>query len=359
MGEALQVTRRRSPSRRAVAPSVPVDWRGREGARAVTSRGFCLVRLLPVSLLVLALVTGLGATAAAQPQPPSLATGVRRIELHSAAASAEPEVHIRPGVSTVVIFDMKLGREPAGRLQVALERSAAFTRVEMGESFLLLLPSEVLKAGDRLPLTVRFEEGAAPPQATFVLVVSGERADRLVEVSLKSSPVESQPLEVRKAWAAVRQCQEELSRIQAAPGSMTSLLLSRVLADGGVVTRKLVDVATRWQHVAFTAKQLRTYRAERRVVVELSLQAREPGAPWTARNASLAGSRGEVLKTLSVWQDQPVAPDEPSRILVEAEADESLSPESWTLWLSEDGGGRALVLSGITFAPMTWSREGE
>ncbi|HZH13903.1 MAG TPA: DUF2381 family protein [Archangium sp.] len=317
------------------------------------------MRRLSVSLLVIALATEPGATAAAQPQPSPPETGVRRIELSAGTASGEPAVHIRPGVSTVLTFDVKLARGPVGRLQVTLERFAAFTQVEPGESVLLLVPSEALKAGDRPRLTVRFEEGAAPPQATFVLVVSGDRADRLVEVSVKSHPTESQLPEVREARAAVRQCQDALARVQAGPGGLTALLVSRILNVSGVATRNLVDVASRWQHGAFTAKRLRTYRAERRIVVELSLRAREPGAPWTARNASLAGSRGEFLKTLSVWQDQPVTPDEPSRILVEAEADEVLSAEPWTLWLSEDGGARALVLGGITFAPMTWIRERE
>ncbi|WP_164002151.1 DUF2381 family protein [Pyxidicoccus caerfyrddinensis] len=308
------------------------------------------MRLLSVSLLVVALVTSLGATAAAQPALPE--TGLRRIELHVGASGAEPEIHIRPGVSTVLTFDVKLAREPAGRLQMELERPAAFTQIDAGDSVLRLVPSAELKPGDRLRLTVHFNDGMAPPEATVILVVIGDRADRLVEVFRAPRPVESFPPEMRAAWAAVRQCQDALARAQAATAGLTALRNFNVLADSGVVTRNLADVATRWQHGAFTAKQLRTYRAERRVLVELSLRAREPGALWTARNASLAGPGGELLKILSVWQDSPVTTDAPSRVLVEAESDETLSPESWTLWLSEDGGGRALVLGGIAFAPM-------
>ncbi|MBZ4422814.1 DUF2381 family protein [Myxococcus sp. RHSTA-1-4] len=308
------------------------------------------MRLPSVSLLVLILMCGMGATAAAQQPPPE--TGLRRIELRADEAGAERELHIRPGVSTVLTFDVKLAREPAGRLKVELERADAFTRVEPGETVLRLVPSRELKAGDHLRLSVRFEDGAAPPMANFVLRVTADRADRLVEVVRESRAEASVPREVREAWAAMRQCQDALARVQAMPGGLTALRLSGALTDGGVVVRNLPEVLARWQGSAFVAMQLRTYRAKGRVLVEVSLRAREPGAPWMARAASLAGSEGEFLKILSVWQESPVTSDDSKRIFVEAEADESLSPESWTLWLSEDGGSRALVLSGIGFAPL-------
>jgi uncharacterized protein (TIGR02268 family) len=315
------------------------------------------VRLPPVVLLALALVVGLGAAPAAQSQPPAPEAGLRRIELLADAAGAEPELHIRPKVSTVITFDVRRAREPAGRLQVELERSTAFTQVEAGESVLRLVPSRELKAGDRLRLTVRLGDGVAPPEAAFVLVVGADRVDRLVEVVRAPLPVESPSLETREAWAALRQCQDALTRAQAAPGGLTALLISMALTDSGVVTRNLPEVAARWKGSAFEAKRLRTYRAGRRVLVEVLLRAREPGAPWMARSASLAGSGGELLKVVSVWQESPVTVDTPERVLVEAEADEFLPPESWTLWLSEDGGGRPLVLSGIAFAPLM--RRGE
>jgi len=314
------------------------------------------VRPLSIALLAFALMPGMGA--AAQPQPPPSETGLRRIKLRADAAGVAPELHIRPGVSTVLTFDVKLARGPAERLRLELERSAAFTRVDAGGSVLRLVPSGELKAGSQVRLTVHFEDGTAPPIATFVLVVSEDRADRLVEVSRESHPVEAQPREVREAWAAVRQCQEVLARVQVAPGGLTALRASGALADSGVVMRNFPEVAARWQHGTFVAKQLRTYRAARRVLVELSLRPLEPGEPWTARNASLAGHGGKFLKILSVWQESPVTTGDPSRILVEAEADETLSPEPWTLWLSEDEGRRALVLGGFAFAPMGWRSDG-
>ncbi|WP_164008611.1 DUF2381 family protein [Pyxidicoccus trucidator] len=316
----------------------------------------------PVFLLALALALGVGATAAAQPQrfPPE--AGLRRIELRAVAADAEPEIHISPGISTVLTFDGRPTGEPVGRLQVALERSADFQRLELGESVLRLVPSDELKTGDQVRLTVRFADGAAPPVATFVLVVREAHADRLVEVYREPRPVESYQQEVREAWEAVRQCHEELTRAQATPGGLTGLTalrVSAVLADNGVVARKIPAVAFRLRSGALMANQVRTYSARRRVLVELSLRFSQPGEPWTAKDASLTRSRGERLKVVSVWQEFPVTTVDSSWVLVEAESDASLSPDAWTLRLSEEGNRRALVVDGISFAPVAQSHEGE
>lgn len=302
------------------------------------------------------LLASASTTATAQTSPHE--TGLRRIELRADAAGPEPEIYIRPNVSTVLTFDVKLARAHAGRLEVSLDRADAFSRVDSGESVLSLMPSDVLKTGERLRLAVRLDDGATSPSARFTLRVSDEQVDRLVDVTRALGPVESQPSEVREAMAAVRQCQDALAQAQAAPRGMTALRLTDALAAGGIAARNLSKTVAQWKHGTFLVKQLFTYRSERRVLIELYLRAREPVAPWTARTASFAGPGGELLKVLSVWQESPVTSDAQQRILIEAESDEALSPESWTLWLSEEGGGRALVLGGISFAPMQWSGAG-
>ena len=314
------------------------------------------MRRLPVPLLALAFAMGPNATAFAQSSPRE--TGLRRIELQTGADGTEPEIHIRSGVSTVLTFDVKLAREQVGRLQAEVEREAAFTRVDSGESVLRLVPSDDLKPGERLRLTVRFEDGADPPNATFILEVSDEQADRLVEVFRAPRSQDSLHSEVREARAALQQCQEVLARAQSAPEGMTALRLANALDDGGVAARYLSTEASQVQRGNFMVKQLLTFRANRRVLIELTLRAREPGPPWTARNATLAGPHGELLTVLSLWQESPVTTDAQQRILIEAESNETLPAESWTLWLSEEGGGRALVLGGISFAPMSWSGAG-
>lgn len=311
---------------------------------------------MPVpSAFLLALALAVSATAAAEPQSLPSETGLRRIELRDVAPDEAPEVRISPGISTLLTFDAKPTREPSGALHVELERSATFERVELGSSVLRLVPSDALKEGDRLRLSIRFGDGAAPPEVTFLLVVRRNLPDRLVEVYREPRTLESYQQEVREAWAAVRRCEETRATAQASPGGlagMTALRAAGALADNGVVIRKLSKAAARLRGGAFVAKQLLTYRADSRVLVELSLRSSQAGAPWTAREASLTGRGGESLKVVSVWQESPATEARPGWVLVEAEAGASLSLDEWTLTLSEEGGGRPLVLEGIAFAPV-------
>ncbi len=242
-----------------------------------------------------------------------------------------------------------------------LERSADFKQVELGASVLRLIPSDNMREGERLRLTLSFEDGAAPSKATFVLVVRREQADRLVEILRQPRPLESCQQEMREAWDALRQCQATLAGAQVAPGALTgltALVASRGLDGHGVMTRDL-KVGTQGRGNAFVVSQLRTFRAARRVLVELSPQASLSGEPWTARDAALTDGRGEALKVLSLWQESPVTASKPGWVLVEAEVDDLRPPGPWTLRLTDEGDGRALVLDGITFAPYVQPGGGE
>lgn len=314
-------------------------------------------------LLMLALVLTTSAATASQPEWGPRGGPVRRLELRAAAPGAEPEVRIRPGVSTVLTFDGERVTAPEGGLQVELERRADFTRAELGETVLRLIPSRALKAGDRLRLTVRLKDGAALPlEAALVLVVSTEQADRLVEVQLEPRSPDSPSPEAREAWEAVRQCQEALSRARAStegPGGLTWLLISGTLDDDGVVSRTLPWQASRESGEPRLATQLRTYRAARRVLVELSWR----GGPknthsWTVEGTTLTGQGGETLKVVSVWQE-PSSTARGSRwVLVEAEAHEGIPPDAWTLRLRGQGPGGDLVLGDIGFARLGHSAGG-
>jgi predicted Ser/Thr protein kinase len=133
-------------------------------------------------------------------------------------------------------------------------------------------------------------------------------------------------------------------------GGLTGLSALRALnvLDASGVAIQHQPLAARGD--AFTVKQLRSYRARRRVLVEFVLESSQSDVSWTAREASLTGSTGETLRILSVWQESPVTDSDSGWVLVEAEADALLSPGPWTLRVSEEGNGRAVVLEGLTFA---------
>jgi uncharacterized protein (TIGR02268 family) len=313
-------------------------------------------------LLVLALVLARGSTAAGQPEPATRGPRVRRIELRATTVPGEePEVFIHPGTSTVLAFDGVLARDPEGQPRVELERQPAFTRAEVGETVLRLIPSRALKVGERLRLTVRFPEGAALSEAMLVLVVHAEQADRLVEVEFEPRSQESFQREVRAAWEAVRQCHEALARVQAAPGGpdgLTALRISEAMGEGGVVTRSVSLAEWSMPSAPLLVEWVRTYRSTGRVLVEVVLRPGAQARPWTADSAALTGGGGETLKVLSVWQDAPLSPGRAGWVLVEAEAAEAIPSKVWTLRLWEEATGHAVVQGGIDFPELADQGDG-
>ena len=112
------------------------------------------VALLPFVLLTTPLEASVHAPL------PRCASGTRQLELMAGLPEETHEVCIRPGRSTSFFFDTKLARvEVPGR-----ER---FRMLEAETGF-ALMATQALPNGERVPVTVSFEDGRAPARATFV-----------------------------------------------------------------------------------------------------------------------------------------------------------------------------------------------
>lgn len=185
----------------------------------------------PIGFLVVVMLSS-GATTA-QPPPVASGLGVRHIELptESTEATPTPEVQISPRVSTTFEFDSTI--DPT---KVVLEGEKRFSLVDLGRSTLRLVPSEQLLPGERVRLTVRFEDGSVPLGAVFVLVVHPARAERLVEVWRQPRTAESYQQEAKEARVETQQCREENARLyaeQQGPGGIAGLLAKSIIQDDG------------------------------------------------------------------------------------------------------------------------------
>jgi uncharacterized protein (TIGR02268 family) len=293
--------------------------------------------------------------AAAPSSPPSCEPGVRHIELATDSPSQAPEVCIRPGLTTNLLFDSKLAR-------VELEARERFRWVLEGETALALLPSEALADGERFRVAVHFADGAAPASATFALVVHPSQAERQVEVSRRPRPVASYQQEARQARAEARRCEEEKARIQAGCGERVGLrgLIAHGLVDKeGVLSRDLDTEVVPHPGALLTPTRVRGYRSTirrregkgnvSRLAVELRLLNRRT-EPWKAVGAALVGPKGEALRVLEVWQPEPIPPGEWRTVVVEVEATEreARGPFTLKLW-GEEGAVGSFILGGVTF----------
>ncbi|WP_141621927.1 DUF2381 family protein [Myxococcus sp. AB036A] len=299
------------------------------------------------AVLLSLLLSGAGAALAQSPSS-TVGLSVRRIELVSDDAQPAVEVAVSPGLSTVFLFDSEVSREG-----LMLEGRERFAMVDAGLNTLRLIPSEKISAGERLKLTVRFQDGAAPASATFVLVAHPARSEALVEVYRRKRSVETYQEEVRLARIEAEKCREENERLRAersAPDGLTGLISTEVLSKRGVDYRDLTKGVSQAPGGAAVKQWVYAYRAARRVAVEVTLNSRGDDQPWTAVGATLRGKANEELKVLQVWQSGPLAPGSTNqRVVVEAEAASESPQGPFTLKLWDADGRRTVTLGNVTF----------
>jgi uncharacterized protein (TIGR02268 family) len=293
---------------------------------------------------------------AAEPSAPlSCEPGVRHLELVADSVGQAPEVCIRPGLTTHLLFDTRLAR-------MELEGRERFRWLLEGEDSLSLIPSEALEDGEHVRLTVHFADGEAPASTSFLLVVHPFQAERQVEVSRRSRPVASYQQETNQARAETRRCQEEKARLQAECGERAGLrgLIAQGLMDAqGVLSRNLDKGLVLRPGPPLRPTHVYSYRAitERQEgpssIVRLAVRLRlvnEGTEPFKAVGAALVGSRGEALKVLETWQTDPIPPGMWRTVVVEVEATEREARGLFTLKLwSEAGAAGELTLGGVRF----------
>ncbi|WP_338873610.1 DUF2381 family protein [Myxococcus stipitatus] len=313
----------------------------------VLARSIDRVKHLASILLPILLLLG-GETVRAEPTSSNMGLGIRRIELASDAVQSIAEVSVSPGLSTVLIFDSEVNREG-----IELEGRERFIVMDAGQTTLRLVPSERIQGGDRLRLTVRFQDGAAPATAVFTLVAHPARPEALVEVYRRKRRIETYQEESRQARAEAQQCREEIERlraVQSAPGGLTGLISTAVLDRRGIDFRDLSRFVTQAPGVSPVARLVYAYRTAQRVAVSVQFDAAGAPQPWTAEGATLRGKANDELKVLQVWQSGPVAPDaRGQQVVVEAEAASESLQGSFTLKLWEANGPRTVTLGNVTF----------
>jgi uncharacterized protein (TIGR02268 family) len=259
------------------------------------------------------------------------------------SAEQAPSVCVTPDEPTTFVFGFPL---PPGAVVVSDSRSVSFSQVD---NFVTVYPKRSLLPGERVNLTVRFADGAAPESASFWLVGHAARGARRVEVFRHSRPADALKREAAEAQAEARQCQEEKARLLAErtePGGlMGAAWLERTKA---VQSMDILWDIKQSPGNALRATKARSYGHPGSMAIRLELE--NPSAePWTAAGAVLKDSTGTEVE-LSPWQEAPI-PTGPTRgfVVVGAEkpAGQLGCPCTLTLW--EAQGPRTVTLGNVTF----------
>ncbi|WP_309892687.1 DUF2381 family protein [Archangium sp.] len=304
----------------------------------------------PGALLALALLAG--AAQAAEPSAVPRCAATSRIDVAADATGHASEVCVSPDETTTFVFDSRLASgavevQPEGRLADSAQGKEGLT--------LHVIPKGDFLPGERVRVTVRFADGAAPASATFWLVGHAARRAQRVEVFRQPRPADVLKKEKDEAQAEARQCQEDKARLLAERKEPGGLMGAAWLARNGEVESNFI-----WEDLKqHPANALRTESAKRYSQREgethpgsmaVRLQLANPGTePWTAAGAVLKDATGAEVE-LSAWQASAIAPGAFGFVVVGAEREPGQLACPCTLKLWEAQGPRTVTLGNVTFS---------
>jgi len=294
-------------------------------------------RALVAALLCAVPVAG----APRHPPPPP-----RRLERRSLTltdAQDVPVVHVARGVPTTVTFGQPLRRESI----LLADPSESFLSPKATDSTVVLIATRDLAPGAVATLTVTLADGTLVP---LLLQSVPKAADLAVDVAVslgKKAPPES----VSGLKAAVLQLLGELDECRGDAGAAGVSKLARLIleADGkdaAPIVRQ--EVHRRDKQDRVLVEVVRAYRLFGLTYVVLTLENRDPSAPWAFGKAELAMGTGRTsmdVAVLAAEMDIPViAPNETGRLVL---AFRTPASGTVTLQLLERNGTRNVRLEGL------------
>jgi uncharacterized protein (TIGR02268 family) len=303
--------------------------------------------MLPASPSLLVLVLLQGPAAVESPPAATDCGNVQRVEL-SLVPRATLEVCVSPGLITGWRFDAPV--------TVELQDEVRFAEVVRARQLLTLVPPADMTPGERIRLTVRFEEGVARQNATFVLVGHRGQATHQVEVYRDKRTRESFQQEIEQEHAKNQRLREENQQLRGALQQLRSLLnqpvglmglhLSGALGPSGIKAREIPP--QKGSTVGgFSMTKGTSYRATESVALEVWLL-NSSAEPWTTEGASLVTAQGEKMEGAKLYQPEPIPPNETRRVFIEVPAapGEPRGPVTLNLW---EAGPRSISIPSVMF----------
>jgi len=304
----------------------------------------------PGAFLVIALLSGVAQATEPPPVPRCAATA--RFDLATGSPEGAPDVCASADETTTFVFDSRVA---VGAVEFQRgERLAHWAPGQDGLS-LYATPRADYLPGERVKVTVRFADGAAPASASFWLVGHAARGTRRVEVFRQPRPPDVLKKERDEAQAEARQCQEDKARLLAEREGPGGLMGTAWMERAGSLASLPLRLQLK-QHPAnalgldeaWSYSYTRTGEAHpASVAVRLSLS--NPGAePWTLAGAALVDSAGEEVE-LARWQEAPIPAKGAGAVVVGIEGERAQLGCPCTLKLSEAAGPRTVTLGNVTF----------
>jgi uncharacterized protein (TIGR02268 family) len=272
----------------------------------------------------------MGATAAAQPQPPVREQQQRQVVVPSGPHEPVPEVRVAATTATYVRFKSPIDKES---LQVD-GRATRFKVVDPGEYTLTLEMAVEPEPGERLIVRVRYKDGGTPAYATLALVSHPTLMDKEVEVVRRSRAPEV--LEAKLA-----QCEAS---------GPANLVLSGQLDRAGVRAKEFQGRVPPTNKSGLTAGRGMGFQAARWMVVAVSVTNLPGQKPWTPGSARLFSAEGTPLRVrlIQLQGKSQLPPGESGLVVVQTDAP-MFGKAPFRLELLDTEGARLLPIHDVVF----------
>ena len=301
----------------------------------------------PGAVLLAALLAG--ATQAAEHPPAPRCAATARFDLAGESPEGAFSVCVSADEPTTLVFDSLL---PPGAVEMLPDNRSI--GVAQGDEFVTVNPRRGFLPGERVKVTVRFADGAAPASATFWLVGHGGLGARRVEVFRQPRPPDVLKKERDEAQAEARQCQEDKARLLAEREEPGGLIGAAWLEGAGVVASMKLSFLTEPPANAFGLDEARSYSytptgETHPASVAVRLRLLNPGAePWTLAGAALVDSAGEQVE-LARWPLAPIPANGAGAVVVGIKGERAQLGCPCTLKLWEATGPRTFTLGNVEF----------
>ena len=298
-----------------------------------------------------ALLLALGAPAAPPKPghaPPQRSLQRRTLAITDASFQEVSVVHVAKGVPTTLSFGQAIRRESI----LLADTSEAFLPPRATDTSIVLIPVRDLAPRAVATLTVTLADGTLVP---LLLETRARAVDIAVDVTVELSrkaPLESLPA----LKASLLQLRGELDECRGDSGAAGVAKLARLLLeqdgkDAQPVLRQ--DVHRRDKQERLLVEVERAYRLFGHTFLLVTLENRDPSAPWAFGKAELAMDTGRPsmdVPLLAAEMDVPaIASNETGRLVLAFRTPAAPSGgERLTLQLLERNGTRHVRLDGLT-----------
>jgi uncharacterized protein (TIGR02268 family) len=271
--------------------------------------------------------------------------GTLRMEVGADGVGTRP-IHIGPGVSTTLLFDTDIQQD-----QLSLESRAQFARVSTGSSVLVLVPSNDLKGGDSLKLSIPFKEAGSvlPSRLSLTLVVDSGAVDRQVEVYRRVRSAESYRQEVQQLRAEIERLRQE--RVSSGgstrePMGLRGLLVGSTEFPGIGIDREWAPANCK-RPCSLRVERGAAFTSGPRRALQLTLRTADK-KPWTIGRAVLVDRKGKEWQSFPPFQTGPIAAESDVTLILEFDVNNA-ALDGYQLIFTDVDGTRTVQWSGVNF----------